>query len=108
MPRWLWWAPVGVLVLCGTLVSFRLGWIDANLTETEAIQAYANRYVTEAGPGAKRSDCWARPGETVWLVVRCGQPGAYWEYRVNRFGGLQKLSKPGETGAPEPQKEPQT
>ncbi len=96
MPRWLWFLPLGLLVLFGALQAFRLGWIAANLTESETIAAYAARYANQEGAGVENWDCLARPGETVWLVIRCGTPGAFWEYRVNRFGGLVGLSPPGQ------------
>lgn len=97
MPRWLWFMPLGVLLVLTALTGFRLGWIDLRLTESAAIEAYAARYLREGGEGARRSDCTARPGQTVWLVIRCGH-GEVWEYHVNRFGGLKQLFRPGESG----------
>src|SRR6056297_103550 len=98
MPRWIWFLPVGILLLVAALLGYRQGWLMANMTETAAIQMMAARYVEEAGEGARPSDCWAQPGEAVWLVVRCERDGARWEYHVNRFGGLERRYGPGEAG----------
>lgn len=93
MPRWVWFLPLGVVVSAGALQAFRLGWIAANMTETAAIEAYAARYVQQTG--APAAHCSARPGEKVWLIVRCGLGDTAREYHVNRFGGLQKAYGPG-------------
>ena len=98
MPRWIWFLPVGILLLVAALLGYRQGWLMANMTETAAIQMMAARYVEEAGEEARPSDCWAQPGEAVWLVVRCERDGARWEYHVNRFGGLERRYGPGEAG----------
>ncbi|MGR3423412.1 MULTISPECIES: hypothetical protein [unclassified Sagittula] len=95
-PRWVMWLPLGVLVTCGALLAFRYGWIDANLTESAAIEAYGRRYMREAG--APAADCTGVPGQGVWLVVRCGPEAARWEYRVNRFGGLVEITRPNGMG----------
>jgi hypothetical protein len=109
MPRWLWWMPVGMLVLCAALLGYRQGWLAANMTETAAIEMMAGRYIAEAGAEARPFDCWAQPGEGVWLVVRCERDGARWEYHVNRFGGLERWFGP-QKGKPltETTKEPLT
>lgn len=91
--------PLGVLTLCGALLSYRLGWIDVHLSESAAIEAYAARYARAAGAGASaagsgRSECAAQPGETVWLVVRCGSGPDSVAYFVNRFGGLVAETRP--------------
>ncbi|MEC3860018.1 hypothetical protein VK792_01860 [Mesobacterium sp. TK19101] len=88
MPRWIWFAPLSLIVLIGAAQGFRLGWIAAHLTESDAIAAYADRYVRAAGPGAAPDDCVAHPGASVWLVITCRNGERVWEYRVNRFGGL--------------------
>jgi hypothetical protein len=98
MPRWLWWTPVGLLVLGAAVLGYRQGWLVANMTETDAIQRMAALYVQEAGAEARVSDCWAQPAEGVWLVVRCARDGARWEYHVNRLGGLERRFGPGEAG----------
>lgn len=94
MPRWIWLTPLSLLVLIGAAQGFRLGWIAAHLTESEAIAAYADRYVRTAGAGAAPGDCVARPGGSVWLVITCRNGDRGWEYRVNRFGGLVGVSVP--------------
>ncbi|WGW02546.1 hypothetical protein [Tropicibacter oceani] len=94
MPRWLWFLPVALVVLLGALMAFRLGWIAANLTESEAIAAYAARFAAQEGAGVENWDCLGRPGEAVWLVIRCGTAARYWEYQVNRFGGLVGIIGP--------------
>jgi hypothetical protein len=90
------WLPLGVLTFCGALLAFRLGWIDANLTETQAIEAYAARYMRDSG--APAADCVGVAGRDVWLRVICGPPGARWVYQVNRFGGLVGVETPFSTG----------
>lgn len=88
MPRWLWWTPVGALILGFALIGLRWGWIAATITETDVINRYAAQYVETQG-GAL-SDCVAYPGlGDVWLVVRCarGQDAVY-AYHVNRLGRL--------------------
>ena len=103
MPRWLWYLPLGLILAFGALYAFRLGWIAANMTETAAIEAYAARYLSEAGPDAAVTDCTARPGGTVWLVIRCGRDGTVREYRVNRFGGLVGQDPPDTRNMGEPE-----
>lgn len=94
MPMWtIYLSLAGGMAIIG-LVAFREGWIMARLTETDAINAYAARYVQEAGPGAARRDCVAQPGKRVWLEVRCdGLMGRY-VYHVTRWGGLQRFEAP--------------
>lgn len=96
MPRWLWWVPLGVIVTLMALYFFRLGWIAANLTETDVITAYAQQYLEDrardgTGDGAAISDCFAYPGEDagIWLHVLCGppdDPSRQYEYEVDRWG----------------------
>lgn len=94
MPLWtIYLSLAGVVAVIG-LIAFREGWIMAHLTETDAIEAYADRYVAEAGPKARRTDCVAKPGASVWLEIRCeGLVGRYL-YHVTRWGGLQRLDIP--------------
>lgn len=94
-PRWVWWLPVGVLLIVAALLGYRQGWLAANMTETAAIELYAARYMEETG--APAADCVAVPGAEVWLIVRCGEDGAAYEYHVNRFGGLIQAYGPGAT-----------
>ncbi len=111
MPRWALFLPVGLLTLVLALLFFRLGWIAANLTETDVINTYAARYLQEAGPGARVSDCVARPGQgaAVWIVVSCEGTAGRYSYHVNRFGGLRHVSGPGfEGNAPPAPQEPRT
>ena len=109
MRSWLWWVPLGALVVLGAAQAFRLGWIAAHLTETDAIAVYAARYVAQAGPAARETDCVAMPGQDVWLVLRCGRDGKYRGYWINRFGGLEREAGPGPWDALSPRpKEPRT
>ena len=96
MPRWLWFLPLGLLVLFGAIQAFRLGWIAANLSESEVIEAYVIRYAEEVGIAPQDAPCIATPGDLHWIIVRCGEPGDIWEYRVNRWGGLDSLVRPGD------------
>lgn len=101
MPRWMWWGPLGLVVLVGALIAFRLGFIDAHLTEGDAIMHYAQRHAQVHGG---RSSCAATPGARTWLELRCasadGEHGAergVMVYGINRFGGL--VSERWEPGA---------
>ena len=96
MPRWALFLPLGLVTLALGLLFFRLGWIAANLTETDVINTYAARYLQEAGPTAKASDCVARPAQApgVWIVVTCAGAEMRYDYYVNRFGGLRSIRGP--------------
>ncbi len=98
MPRWIWFVPVGILVALAALMGWRYGWVVANVTETQVIDAYAARYLEErhrdgTGATAERQDCRARPVERAWLVVICGpephDPALSYTYYVARDGRLQ-------------------
>jgi len=87
MPRWVWFVPLGLATLIGALLAFRYGWIAATITETDVINVFALRYITEdGGPDAQASDCIAVPGQIdgAWITVRCGD----FTYHANRFGSL--------------------
>lgn len=87
MPGWVWFVPLGLATLVGALLAFRYGWIAATITETDVINAIANRYVTEdGGADARAADCVGLPGMRpgAWITVRCGTI----EYHVDRFGRL--------------------
>jgi hypothetical protein len=96
----IWFAPLILLTGLFALYGFRLGWIAANLTETDVIEARAVDYVTSAGPEAKPSDCQAWPGKHlgIWVIVRCGgasdAASKVYEYHVNRFGGVEYSGAP--------------
>ncbi|WP_299962780.1 hypothetical protein [uncultured Roseobacter sp.] len=96
MPRWLWFAPLAVVVLGGAGWAFRWGWILATITETDVITTYAQRYLTEGGAGARLTDCVAVPGqgEGVWIVVRCARSGVRFDYPADRFGRLLIIPQP--------------
>jgi hypothetical protein len=101
MPRWLWWMPLGVLLLCCAMVGLRYGWIAATITETDVITHYAQRYVNEARGNAALTDCAATGGDGlagIWIVVRCRPQGIaqIYEYYVNGLGGLEYQADPRE------------
>lgn len=72
------------------------------ITETEIIEAYADRYLADAGEGAKRTDCRAQPGtgSGVRMVVICGpaqfDAARHYEYHVGPLGGLITKHGPGD------------
>ncbi|MCV3272493.1 hypothetical protein [Roseobacter sinensis] len=103
MPRWMWFAPLALLILAGAVWAFRWGWIAATITETDVITSYAQRYLKEAGADAQLTDCAARPGRQagVWLVVRCLGPGGRYDYPVDRFGRLLAVPETSPPGVPE-------
>jgi len=76
---------------CGlALVAAGAGWLAgnsrANLSETDAIEAVAARWLALGGRAA---DCAAVPGQgVVWLIVRCTNGDAAAEWRVDRSGRL--------------------
>ena len=87
MPRWVWWVPLVGATLIGALLAFRYGWIAATITETDVINAMANRYLTQdGGAEAQVTDCVGLAGQMdgAWITVRCGA----FSYHVNRFGRL--------------------
>lgn len=94
MARWLWWVPIGVLTLWLALHFFRLGWISANLTETEVIDTYAEKYLHDVlrdgvADGRAKSDCVAYPSadSRIWLVVVCAPNNRRgYEYHVDSLG----------------------
>lgn len=92
MPRWIWWVPLGLFIVMVGLGAYRLGLIDAHLTESHAIHYYAERHAQAHGGVAS---CSAVPGTTTWLEVRCASTdGVHTSesgvivYAINRFGGL--------------------
>ncbi|MEL6645322.1 MAG: hypothetical protein AAFQ79_15430 [Pseudomonadota bacterium] len=78
----------GGLCLVALVAGLWLGSGQAGLTETEVINAMADRYVAETG-GA-RTECLAVPGsaEKVWLEVRCGSGDGLAVYPVDHRGRL--------------------
>ena len=70
------------------------------LTETDIIEAYAYQYLTDAGEGAQRTDCRAKPGgnSATRMVVICGpepfDASRHYEYHVGPLGGLIKENGP--------------
>ena len=107
MPRWMWFAPFGILVLLVGYTGIKLGIERASVTESAVIEYYAAQYVTDhgaqIGPGAAITDCVGVPGEQgrVWIEVRCTPPGggAAFLYGANRGGGLEYAAR--ETEVPE-------
>ncbi len=96
MPGFLWFAPLGSLVVALAVWGFRLGWIAATITETDVIELWTAQYVTGQA-GARRSDCSAKPGrqEQVWILVTCVHAdGRRFDYPVDRLGRLVTLQAP--------------
>jgi hypothetical protein len=104
MPRWIWFAPFGVLVVALGAWAFRLGWIAATITETDVIEAWTEHYLA-AQPGARATDCMAQPGrsEAVWVLVSCIHgDGRRFDFPVDRMGRLLDVSgRPDAPGVPE-------
>ena len=84
MPGWLWFAPLGALVVALGAWAFRLGWIAATITETDVI----------AQPGGSAP---------VWILVSCmHRDGRRFDYPVDRMGRLLDVSgRPDALGVPE-------
>lgn len=94
MPRFLWFVPLGLLVVLVGLWAFRQGWVAATISETDVIEAWTAYYISEEA-GARRSDCSARPGRTddVWLLVTClHADGRRFDFPTDRLGRLVPAS----------------
>jgi|AntRauTorckE5430_2_1112549.scaffolds.fasta_scaffold04418_2 hypothetical protein len=92
MLRRLIFLPLVALIAAVAGIGLLLGGRAVSTTETEAIDRMAERYLSEAGAGAKRSDCAARPAvsDDLWLVVACGG----YEYFVDPYGRLAHSNRP--------------
>lgn len=96
MPRWVWFMPIGVIVVALGIWGFRLGWIAATISETDVIEGYTARYMEAYQGQAKVTDCVGRPGyvEPIWIVVVCDAPDAKRiEYPVDRLGRLLNVER---------------
>lgn len=94
MPRWIWFAPLGALVVALGAWAFRLGWIAATISETDVIEVWTAHY-QGAYPGARATDCTAQPGrgEMVWILVSCiHRDGRRFDFPVDRMGRLLDVS----------------
>ncbi len=93
MSRRLIFLPLLALLAAVAGIGLLLGARAVTTTETEAIDRMAARYLDEAGTGAQRSDCAARPAvsDDLWLVVTCGD----FEYFVDSYGRLAHSNRPG-------------
>jgi len=80
------WAPVLALIAVVVGIGLMPGGRAVTTTETEVIERMAARYLGEAGRGAVRSDCAARPAVSgaLWLVVACRDDA----YLVGAYGRL--------------------
>ncbi|HSF65151.1 MAG TPA: hypothetical protein VLA78_12225 [Paracoccaceae bacterium] len=97
------WLPVGAMCAVAAAMGTAQGWQAASRGETPVIEAMAARYLAKAGPGARATDCMARPalGPLAWLVVTCGQGARLHEYHVNRLGWLTREILPAHVPAPQ-------
>ncbi|MDP5334386.1 MAG: hypothetical protein NWR54_05310 [Paracoccaceae bacterium] len=91
---------IAVLTAAAGTLGYLAGARQAELTETDVIMAYANRYVADHGlaPEAIRM-CHAVPGADarVWLVVICAAGReAERAYFVGRGGGLLPVGRSGD------------
>lgn len=101
MARWMLFVPVMALVAAVAGIGLMLGGRFVGTTETETIERFAARYLAEAGAGAARSDCVARPAQSdgLWLVVACDLRGdERFEYFVDAYGRLAHANRPEEDG----------
>ena len=93
MPRRLLFLPVLALIAAVAGIGLLLGGRAVLTTETEVIERVASRYLADAGQGALRSDCTARPATSadLWLVVGCG----HYEYFVDAYGRVAHVNVAG-------------
>ena len=101
MPRWIWFVPIGLITALAAVTGWRHGWVVANVTETQVIDAYATRYLQDrsrdgTGGTAERRECSARPSDQAWIVVICGPevPALRYIYYVARDGRLKLVVGP--------------
>ena len=89
---WVLFLPLVALVAAVTVLGLSMGRKAALTTESEVIEAVAERYLDEGG--AARSDCRARPAvsDGLWLVVTCARDGVGIEYFIDRFGRVADRS----------------
>ena len=107
MPRWLWFLPLGFLILIVAYNGIKLGIARANVTEGKVIDYYAQQYLEDhkriIGTEAALTDCVAIPSDTppVWIEVRCSPAdgSASFLYGVRRDGGLSYAAR--DQAAPE-------
>jgi len=92
MSRRLMVLPLLALIAVVAGIGLLLGGRAVSTTETEAIERMAALYLDEAGQGAERSDCAARPAvsDDLWLVVTCGR----YEYFVDPYGRVAHRNAP--------------
>jgi hypothetical protein len=92
MSRRLIFLPLVAMIAAVAGIGLLLGARAVTTTETEAINRMAEIYISEAGEGAQRTDCAARPAasEDLWLVVACGD----YEYFVDPYGRLAHSNRP--------------
>ena len=84
-----------VVVLCAVAaaVGFWLGQSPRAVSETDAINGAAARYVADTG--GDPSDCVAIPGEgAVWIIVNCGSASSVAQYYLDRSGQLMRPPGP--------------
>lgn len=75
MPRWAMFLPFALIVALTALIGWRQGWLVANVTETEVIEATAARYVElrrAVGPGRAPNGRIAARGQ-----IRRGHRGSW-------------------------------
>lgn len=84
--------PLLALIAMVAGIGLMLGGRVVTTTETQAVERMATVYLGEAGAGAKRTDCAARPAvsDDLWLVVACGD----YEYFVDPYGRLAHSNAP--------------
>lgn len=92
MSRRMLFLPLIALIAAVAGFGLMLGGRAATTSETEVIERVAARYLDDAGSGAARSDCAARPAasDDLWLVVVCG----HYEYFVDAYGRLVHVNGP--------------
>lgn len=97
------WLPIGAMCAVAAALGASHGREVALRGETPVIEAMAARYLALAGPGARATDCMARPGQGPlgWLVVTCGQGAGLHAYHVNRLGWLTRELLPAPVPVPE-------
>ena len=83
----IWLLPVAALTVAAGYLGWRLG---QPVTESEIIERFAARYLSQAPAGAARTDCLARAGQgAVRLTVICAHPdGAVFVYPAGPRGRL--------------------
>jgi len=77
--------------LVAAVAGLLMGWRVASMTETDVIEAAADRYVSDHD--GRREDCAAQPGTPpVWITVVCTRNGRGAIYQFDNLGRMKEIA----------------